>query len=140
MSYTAFVGGYFTIQPELKWSEIRNSKFYLDNKPQVSRTDPGIVLRVDSNEVETDEGVNTALTCSYAVPWRESFDCRALDEDADALVKAMEEIGRTVRGEMVVQPRDYGDGGIWRVVIDEEGARKEMARLQWPDGSEVELP
>lgn len=139
MSYTATVGGYLTIDPPLKWSEIRDSPFLLENQVDGTR-DTDVVLHLEREEVETDEGLNTVITSKLAVPCRQAFDCRNLDEDAGLFVKAMEGIGRTVRGELIVQPRDYGDGGIWRVVVDEEGARKEMAKLQWPDGSEVELP
>ncbi|AXH66277.1 hypothetical protein SEA_SATIS_116 [Streptomyces phage Satis] len=139
MSYTATVTGFLTIEPPLKWSEIRESRFLLENQADGSR-DTDVVLDLDREEVETEEGVSTIITCSMAVPCRRAFDCRNLDEDTGLFVEEMKKLGRTVRGEMVAQPRDYGDGGIWRVVVDEEGARKEMAKLQWPDGSEVQLP
>lgn len=141
MSYSAIVGGYLEIEPPLKWSEIRNSKFFVDNNPS-GRSDPDVILRLDREDVETEEGISTVFTCKYAVPYRQEsvYDCRKLDEDCALLFEQMKETGHTLKGELVVQPRDYGDGGVWRVVVDEEGARKEMAKLQWPDGSEVELP
>lgn len=136
MSYTGSVKGAFTISPPLKWSEIKNSRFYLDDKPD-SRDDPGVVLDVERADEETDSGVSIVFTSSVAVPWRESFDCRNLEGDVQALVVEMAESGRTVQGQMVVSGDWVGD--IWRVVADEQGVRKEMARFQWPDGSDVKL-
>jgi hypothetical protein len=139
MSYIATVAGQLTLDPPLKWVEIRESMFFLENQASGMR-DTDVVFHLEREEFETDEGVNTVFTCKLAIPCRETFDCRSLDEETALFVRKMAEIGRTVRGELVVQPRDYGDGGIWRVVVDENGTRKEMAKLQWPDGSEVELP
>jgi len=137
MSYTGSVDGQFAIDPPLKWSDIRESRFYLDNKGTVSIDDPGVVLLVDVDVKETDEGESTIRTSRLAVPWRESFDCRKLDKDVKALAEAMAETGRTVTGEMVVTG-DYA-GDIWRVVADKDGVRKEEAKFQWPDGTEVRL-
>jgi hypothetical protein len=139
MTYTATVAGYLTIEPPLKWSEIRESRFLVENQADGSR-DTDVVLHVGREEVETEEGISIIITCRMAVPCRQTFDCRNLDKDTGLLVEEMKKLGRTVQGELVVQPRDYGDGGIWRVVVDYEGSRKEMAKLQWPDGSEVQLP
>lgn len=139
MSYTATVAGYLTIEPPLKWLEIRESRFLAENQ-NAPKDDTDVVLHLERNEVETEEGISTIITSAMAIPCRSSFDCRNMHEDVGLFVEEMKRIDRTVRGEIVAQPRDYGDGGIWRVVVDEEGARKEMAKLQWPDGTEVELP
>jgi hypothetical protein len=137
VSYTASVNGVFTIEPPLTWAEIRDSKFHLTNKPQ-ARDEPGIVLDVERSEEETDTGISTIFTAKFAVPWRESFDCRNLEEDARGLVSEMAEIGRSVRGMMVVTSTEWA-GDIWRVVIDDEGVRKEDARFVWPDGTDVQF-
>lgn len=136
MSYTGSVNGYFTIDPPLKWAEIKESRFYLEDKPD-SRDDPGVVLRVERSDQETDDGVSIVFTCSMALPWRDSFDCRDLEKDTKALADEMEKIGRTVRGQMVVNGEWAGD--IWRVIADEQGVRKEEARFQWPDGTPVQF-
>ena len=136
MSYTGSVTGKFTIDPPLKWSEIKESRFYLGDKPG-SRNDPGVILDVERSEIETDDGVSIVFTSSSAVPWRESFDCRNLEQDVKELADAMTEAGRTVRGEMVVGGEWVGD--IWRVISDGAGVRKEEACFQWPDGTEVAL-
>lgn len=136
MSYTGSVSGVFTIDPPLPWSEIKNSRFYLDNKPD-SRDDPSVVLSVERSEEETDTGISTIFTSNAAIPWRESFDCRDLEKDVKKLAAEMAEIGRTVEGVMVVDGEWAGD--IWRVVADKDGVRKEMARFMWPDGTEVQF-
>lgn len=139
MFYIARVDGYLTIEPPLKWSEFRESRFFIDTN--VSADDPDVVLRLEREDVETDEGVSTVFSCRIAVPCRKgAYDPRNLAEDCSLLFEELKKSGHTLNGELIVQPRDYGDGGIWRVVVDEEGARKEVARLQWPDGSEVQLP
>lgn len=139
MSYTGHVSGSYRIDPPLKWSEIRESRF-LEQNQKASKDQTDVVLLVDSEERETDDGVTQILSSNTVVPCRPAFDCRALDEHTEMLVVAMREIGRTVTGEMLVQPHDYGDGGIWRVVVDENGVRKDMAQLTWPDGTSVEIP
>lgn len=136
MSYTGSVNGEFTIDPPLNWAEIKASRFYLGDKPG-SREDPGVVLSVSRSEEETDSGVSIVFTSSSAVPYRESFDCRDLEKDVKSLSDEMTEIGRTVRGQMVVDGEWAGD--IWRVVADGAGVRKELARFLWPDGTEVQL-
>lgn len=137
MSYTGSVGGQFAIDPPLKWFEIRDSRFYLENKADVSSDDPGVILLVDEETKETDEGDSTLRTSYLAIPWRESFDCRKLDKDVKALAKYLEGIGRTLRGEMVVSGEWATD--VWRVVSDEQGVRKEAAQFKWPDGTDVSL-
>lgn len=136
MSYEGSVDGCFTIDPPLKWAEIKNSRFYLEDKP-ASRDDPGVVLSVERADVETDDGVSIVFTCSMALPWRESFDCRDLDKDVKALAEEMRGIGRTVQGQMVVNGDWAGD--IWRVVADDDGVRKETASFTWPDGTKVQF-
>lgn len=136
MSYTGSVSGVFTIDPPLSWSEIKDSRFYLDNKPD-SRDDPSVVLSVERSEEETDTGISIILTSNTAIPWRESFDCRDLEKDVKKLVAEMGEIGRTVQGVMVVDGEWAGD--IWRVVADKDGVRKEKANFMWPDGTEVQF-
>jgi hypothetical protein len=140
MSYTARVGGYLTIDPPLRWSEFRESRFFIDNT--TVGDDPDVILRLEREDVDTDEGVTTLFSCKIAVPLRVGsiYDPRNLAEDCGLLFEELKKSGHALKGELVVQPTDYGDGGIWRVVVDDEGARKEMAKLQWPDGSEVQLP
>ena len=139
MSYIATVWGHLAIDPPLKWSDIRESRFLLENQADGTR-DTDVVLHIQRDEVEHDDGVNTVITCKLAAPCRQSFDCRGLEEDTEMLVKEMLKIGRTVRGELIARPHDSRDGDVWRVVVDENGTRSETAKLQWPDGSEVELP
>ncbi len=140
MTQMARVGGYLKIEPPLKWSEFRESRFFIDNN--INSDDPDVILRMDREDVETDEGVSTAFTCKIAVPLQQDgfYNPRNLVEDCDLLFEELKGLGHTLSGELIVQHRDYGEGGIWRVVVDDEGARKEMAKLQWPDGSEVQLP
>lgn len=139
MSYYARIGGYLKISPPLKWSEIRNSEFFPDT--MASTYGPSIALYAEREDVETDEGVSTLITSNSAGPVTDTdFDCRNLGKDVESLASVMKELGHQVEGVLIVQPRDYGDGGIWRVISDADGVRKEFAKLQWPDGSEVELP
>ncbi len=139
MSYTGTVSGHYAIDPPLKWSEIRDSPFLLENQTSHSQ-DTDVVLKPEREEEESDTGVLITITCSSAVPCRDAFDCRALEGETTAFMEAMKAMGRMVRGVMTVQPHEYGDGGVWRVVVDGGGVRSEAARLLWPDGSTVDLP
>ncbi len=140
MSYSARVDGYLEIDPPLRWAEFRESRFFVDNS--VSDDEPDVVLRMDREDIETEDGVSTVFSCKFAVPLRvgSAYDPRNLAGDCGLLFEELKKTGHTLAGELIVQPLDYGDGGIWRVVVDDEGARKETAKLQWPDGSEVQLP
>jgi hypothetical protein len=139
MSSTGTVNGFLTIEPPLKWSEIRESPFFVNNQSKPSE-DTDVILYVEEEETETEAGRSVVITSSVAIPCRPAFDCRALEEWTKLFVKAMKAIGRSVCGVMIVQPRDFGDGGVWRVIVDGGGVRKEDAKYMWPDGSEVELP
>lgn len=137
MSYQATVSGFFAVSPPLNWLEIKESGFLEESQgSRFPRT--SIVLNVESAETETDQGVSQIFTSNVAVPCGRAFDCRNLDEEAENFVTAMNAIGRTVKGVMLVQPHDYGDGEVWRVVVDENGVKKEMAELKWPDGTSVD--
>lgn len=136
MSYTGSVSGVLVIDPPLKWSEIKASRFYLEDKVDMS-FETAVVLAVDQADKETDEGVSVIFTSNTAIPWRESFDCRGLERDVRALAKDLAETGHTLHGVMTVSGDWVTD--VWRVVADENGVRKEKACFTWPDGSAVEL-
>ena len=136
MSYTGRVTGYLSVKPPMKWSQIKDSKFFIENKA-VGRGTPRIAMCVDRDDRETDEGVNTVLTCRTIGPLRDTpYDARQMEDDVAELVAAFPD--HAFRGELVVDSEDFG-GDVWRVVSDEEGVRKEVALLLWPDGSKVEL-
>lgn len=136
MSYSGRVDGYLSVKPPLKWSQIKDSRFFVENKVSSHGT-PRIAMLVDREDRETDEGVNTVLTCRTVGPLRDTpYDARLMEDDVLALVREFPE--HEFRGELVVDGEDFG-GDVWRVVCDNEGVRKEHAQLLWPDGSKVEL-
>lgn len=134
MSHRIAVRGEFLIDPPLKWSEIKNSRFLHSADGGAEVTD--LVLAVSTEEYDTDEGVSTVITCDRAVPWSHSpYDPRNLLEDAKEL--RAECAGHTVTGQMVLYDAERL-GLVIRVVSDADGVREEQARLAWPSGGEAD--
>lgn len=137
MSYRSLVRGALRIEPPLNWSEIRQSRFYVEGSndfPRATADLPDVVLRVEREDTETDTGLTTVLYCTTAVPYSESrYPACTTAEDVAELRDAFP--GHTVTGEIVLYGDDPGD--IRRVVADENGVREERARHLWPDGTEV---
>jgi Family of unknown function (DUF6205) len=133
-AYESIVSGRFTIEPPLTWSQIKNSRFNVEDGTGKS---PDIRFEVFQEETETDEGLNIRIFCRSVAPYQPSrFGAYTLVEDAAELRDAFP--GHEIRGEMILCGDDSGD--IRRVVIDDTGVREEKARLLWPDGTEAILP
>ena len=141
MGYQARADGFLQVEPPLEWIDIKSSEFYVENQTSPNGRYPVILLGVEETDRETRTGFTRDLTCSVAVPDSSSVvDFRHLEDDIRKLIEELEQTGRKASGQIIVQPLHYGDGGIWRVVVEGDEVRKEDARLQWPDGSEVDLP
>lgn len=134
MGLSIVVRGELRIDPPLKWSEIRKSRFLRTEEGGTEVTD--LVLDVHAARQDTDEGMNTVITCDRAVPWNTSpHDPRNLLENVRGL--RAENPGHTVTGELVLYDADFL-GDVRRIVSDDVGVREEKARLVWPDGTEAE--
>ncbi|MFE0472457.1 DUF6205 family protein [Streptomyces sp. NPDC058947] len=134
MSLRLVVRGEFRIDPPLKWSDIRNSRFLPADHGGTEITD--IVLQVQTETTDDDEGVRTLFTCDRVVPWtRAPYSPTTMLENVEDL--RTECSGHSVTGEMVLYDTERV-GYVTRVVSDRDGVREERARLVWPDGSEVE--
>lgn len=128
------VRGEFRIEPPLKWSEIKTSSFLHAEQGGSGITD--LVLQVTSQEYDTEEGLNTVITCDRAVPWTHSpYDPANLLENAEDL--RAECAGHEVSGAMILYDTERV-GYVTRIVMDANGVREERARLVWPDGEEAE--
>lgn len=138
MSYDSTVRGELRIDPPLKWGQIRESRFYdADGIGRPGDRQPDVLLDVEREDTETEEGIVTRLHCRRVIPYQSApYTARTLLEDVRELYEAFP--GHAVRGQLVAY--DEEPGQIWRVVADDAGVRKEWARLVWPDGTEVEFP
>ncbi|MCP9209671.1 DUF6205 family protein [Streptomyces sp. NEAU-Y11] len=133
MSIRMAVRGEFRIDPPLKWPAIKDSA-YLANGDGAAMTD--IILRVDAEESDTEDGIHTVITSSRVVPWTSApYDPRNLLSNIKDL--QAECTGHVIQGQMVLYDVEM-PGYITRVILDEAGPREERARLVWPDGSEAE--
>lgn len=127
------VVGEFRIEPPLILSEIKQSSFLPDSEGGSRAGD--VVLKLDRRSTETDTEVVTAITCECAVPWTTStYDARNLLEDVKELVAECE--GHKVSGQMIAY--DIETWYVTRVVVDSDGVREDVAKMVWPDGTEVE--
>lgn len=128
MGYTTHVTGEFAITPPLAWSEFNESKFAPENVEN-SYT-PSLILRVDEERVDTEDGVFFRRTAT-ALVMREIDEYRARN-----LLKEVQEAvdsfpGHTFTGRLECEGEENTD--IWRVVIRNGRATKVEPRIVWPD-------
>lgn len=134
MSTRITVRGEFRIEPPLKWVEIKDSPFFVN---QPGPDDPDIVFKVATSNTETDDGVVTVITCDRVVPLTQSaYDPVNLAGCVSELCDDLK--NHSIAGEMILYNRD-DPGDIRRVVVGPDGVHEEQARILWPDGTAVEL-
>jgi Family of unknown function (DUF6205) len=134
MAARMLVRGEYRIEPPLKWVQIKESSFLPSDRGGSQVSD--VVLQLTEEERETDEGVFVTVTCDKVAPWTASTcdPVNLLDSVKDLVAECA---GHNVTGEMIAYDTEYL-GYVTRVIVDDEGAREERARLVWPDGSEAE--
>ncbi|RBQ21556.1 hypothetical protein DP939_02270 [Spongiactinospora rosea] len=132
MGYISYLSGEITIDPPIRWGELRGSDFV--RTKERAEHERLVWLRTVEKTVDTEEGV---LTTVMAVAIRPS------EEDelrADALAREVQEIvaahgdGRTFEGLILVRGEESPD--IWRVRVVDGHAVEERPMLRWPDGTE----
>lgn len=131
MGYTTYVRGEFAITPPLTWQEFKDSQFAPDNMK--SSYEPSLILRVDEDTVDTDEGpllrrTATALVMREIDEYRE----RGLVDEVQAAVAAFP--GREWSGRLDCEGEENTD--MWRVVIRDGRAVRIEPTITWPDGSD----
>lgn len=132
MGYTTRVRGEFTIRPPLAWPEFRDSRFAPHNVQ--NGYDPSLILRVDEDTVDTDEGLLVRRTAT-ALVMREIDEYRAhgLIEEVQEAVDAFP--GRQWSGRLDCAGEENLD--VWRVLIRDGRAVKVKPEIVWPDGSDA---
>lgn len=128
MGYTTHVTGEFAITPPLTWPEFRDSQFALHNIHL--SFEPSLILRVDEDTVDTNEGpllrrTATALVMREIDEYRE----RGLVDEVQAAIDAFP--GHAWSGRLDC----YGEANtdMWRVVIRDGRAVRVEPRIVWPD-------
>lgn len=128
MGYATRVDGEFEITPPLTWQEFKDSRFAPHNIE--SSYEPSLVLRVDEDSVDTEEGTLLRRTAT-ALVMREIDEYRAyslLDEVQEA-VDAFP--GRTWTGRLDCEGEENTD--LWRVYVRDGKAVKVEPRIVWPE-------
>jgi hypothetical protein len=128
MGYHTYVTGEFAITPPLAWQEYKDSQFAPDNMK--SSYEPSLILRVDEDTVDTDEGpllrrTATALVMRQIDEYRE----RGLVDEVQAAVNAFP--GHTFTGRLECEGEENAD--IWRVAVRDGRAIRVEPRIVWPD-------
>jgi hypothetical protein len=128
MGYTTHVVGEFVITPPLTWAEFKDSRFAPHNIDDA--WEPSLILRVDEDTVDTDEGPLLRRTAT-ALAMREISEYRAhgLVDEVQSAIDAFP--GHTFTGRLDCEGEE--DTDIWRVVIRDSRAVKVKARIVWPD-------
>lgn len=128
MSYTTHVTGEFTIEPPLTWNEIKDSPF--SPFPPAGDDRLELVLRVDEESVQTDEGPLCRRTASALV--MVDIDEYRAHNLIDVVQRAIDAFpGHTFAGRLDCEGEEAGD--LWRVVIRDGRAVKVTPRIVWPD-------
>ena len=128
MGYTTRVDGEFAITPPLTWNEFKDSEFAPDNAK--SGWEPSLILRVDEDSVDTDEGPLLRRTAT-ALVMREIDEYRERGL-VDEVQKAIDSFpGHTFTGRLDCEGEENTD--MWRVVVRDGRAVKVEPRIVWPD-------
>lgn len=129
MGYTTYVTGEFEITPPLTWNEFKDSEFAPHNVK--SSYEPGLILRVTEDSVDTDEGpllrrTATALVMREISEYRERGLVQTVQRAIDSFP------GHTFTGRLECEGEENTD--MWRVVIrDGRRAVRVEPRIIWPD-------
>jgi hypothetical protein len=128
MGYTTRVDGEFAITPPLTWNEFKDSEFAPHNAK--SGWEPSLILRVDEDSVDTDEGpllrrTATALAMRQIDGYRE----RGLVAEVQKAIDSFP--GHTFTGRLDCEGEENTD--MWRVVVRDGRAVRVEPRIVWPD-------
>ncbi|MFI7315189.1 DUF6205 family protein [Streptomyces hygroscopicus] len=128
MGYTTGVTGEFTITPPLTWNEIKNSPF--SPYPPAGDDRLELVLRVDEENIETDDGPLIRRTASALVmvdidEYRAHNLLNVVQQAIDAFP------GHVFTGRLECEGEENTD--LWRVVIHDGRAVRVEPRIVWPD-------
>lgn len=128
MGYNTHVTGEFAVTPPLTWNEFKDSPFAPHNIQ--SSYDPSLILRVDEDSADTDEGPLLRRT-AYSLAMRDIDEYRAygLLDEVQAAVDAFP--GHSWSGRLECEGEQNTD--IWRVVIRDGRAVRVEPRIVWPD-------
>lgn len=128
MGYTTRVTGEFAITPPLTWTEFRDSSFAPHNIED--SYEPSLILRVDEDTVDTDEGPLLRRTAT-ALVMRDIDEYRAhgLLDEVQAAIDAFP--GHEWSGRLDCEGDRNGD--MWRVLVRNGRAVKVEPRIVWPD-------
>jgi uncharacterized protein DUF6205 len=128
MGYTTHVTGEFIVTPPLTWAEYKDSRFAPHNISEP--WEPSLILRVDEDTVDTDEGPLLRRTAT-ALVMREISEYRAhgLVDEVQEAVDAFP--GHGWSGRLDCEGEENTD--IWRVAIRDGRAVRVEPRIVWPD-------
>jgi hypothetical protein len=133
MGYRTRVEGEFSVSPPLSWKEIRESPFRNYGPGNAGRsykaTDIDLLLEVNEEETETEEGVMIVRTASrFTMPHYDDYRAHNLLEQVQRIVDMFGE--HKFSGRLECEGEDNTD--IWRVKIHSGIATKVKPEILWP--------
>jgi hypothetical protein len=128
MGYTTYVTGEFAITPPLTWNEFKDSPFAPHNVK--SGWEPSLILRVDEDSVDTDEGPLLKRTAD-ALVMREisEYRERGLVDEVQSAIDSFP--GHTWYGLLECEGEENTD--MWRVAIRNGRAVRVDPEIVWPN-------
>jgi hypothetical protein len=128
MGYRTHVTGEFTIVPPLPWNKIRDSKYAPHNV--TSRYDPDVILRIEEETVDTEEGPLFRRKATALV-------MREIDEyRADNLIDHVQNVVNSAPGHDFVgylECEGEENTDIWRVYVKNGEACRIEPKIVWPE-------
>jgi hypothetical protein len=130
MGYQTHYSGEVTITPPLEWHEFKDSPFLEANLNFGLGGWKDVCLRVDEDDVETDQGVLTKKISDAVVPIQE--DPYKGYEIETHLKECIESFPyHNFEGQLDAEGEDAGD--LWRLVVRNSMVRRVNAQIVWPE-------
>lgn len=128
MGYITHVRGEFGITPPLTWNEFKDSPF--SPFPPAGDARIELVLRVDEETIETDDGPLLRRTASALVMSEiDEYRAHGLLELVQRAVDAFP--GHSFTGRLDCEGEENTD--LWRVIVRDGRALRIEPRIVWPE-------
>lgn len=135
MGYYSVVTGQWTIEPRIRWSKIKDSRFLPENA-KTRGIDLSFCYVMVNEEVETEQGTllrkeAVGIMCTE----NDAFKAYQIEDDLRNIFKEITSLGSAAYGGFVRVGENQGD--VERFKATGQALFVEQAKLVWPDGTEA---
>lgn len=135
MGYRTRYEGELTIDPPLRYLEIRESTFAKGYRGYPGR---GVTLKVHEERTETDDGPRVKVTAATVTIEGDELDHGDIMGQLKVLARRYSpDLGHRITGTLHCRHEHPDVETPFRVVVDEHGPREVWPALVWPDDPEA---